>query len=181
MRISLKEFYRFVDRKSPITEMVSEAQKIFPNLSEIDEWVNLAYQEKALEWADRSLSKIGLSSDNREQVANMFGAVAINFEYDDTRLTESYLVCDVTGFTEGVETYKLDSDSFVYEMELHVSVLKSFTVSDFISQARKTSKIKPDIKHIRDWAISEGLIEEGSRGRIPKEVVSKYNEVRLIK
>lgn len=109
------------------------------------------------------------------------------------------LVDDLDGkeLGEDGQTVSFALDGMTYEIDLsggNALKLRN-ALSKYVQSARKVGKVKAgalspvgkvrsiqsangDTKAIRAWAVNAGLMPENSRGRIPGEIVNKYNEAQ---
>lgn len=104
------------------------------------------------------------------------------------------LVDDLDGkeLGEDGQTVSFALDGTQYEIDLsggNAMKLRN-ALTKYVQSARKVGKVKSgaggrvrsiasasgETKAIRAWAVEAGLMPEGSRGRIPTEIVNRYNE-----
>lgn len=88
-------------------------------------------------------------------------------------------------FAVGGERYELDvskanADKLRSEFGRYVSKARNVTRLGGESTTRRTSAHRSTSRNsessaIREWAVSTGLMDAGKRGRLPAEVVEKYN------
>lgn len=102
--------------------------------------------------------------------------------------TTVVLVDDLDGESEATETIKFGWLGVEYSIDLNAENAIEFAdvITPYVVAAQRTGgrrkasggssgvqRLKPDTKAVRAWAASQG-IEVSSRGRIPAEVVEKY-------
>lgn len=104
------------------------------------------------------------------------------------RKTLVILEDDLTGTElppEGGETVAFSIDGTAYEIDLshENSRVMRETVGLYVKHARRiglghvrkrVASGKSDAAKIREWAVSKGLLPEGSRGRIPGTIQEQY-------
>ncbi|MFF0017981.1 Lsr2 family protein [Streptomyces sp. NPDC005374] len=94
---------------------------------------------------------------------------------------------DLTGTEgEGIATHTFSLDGVSYEVDLNPDSYQKLldALGPFVQVGRKTgvgsrrgggkkAVAGPDAVKVREWALSQG-IEVNSRGRVPRDVVEKY-------
>jgi len=118
-------------------------------------------------------------------ISSKWGSVHSEYHFDMARKTQTITTVtdDLTGevldervkpteFTYQGRTYRLDlGPESVRRLE---EALKPFM--DAAPSVAGRTRGPSDASAVRAWAIEQGLVEPGSRGRLSREVLAAYNE-----
>ena len=141
-----------------------------------------AVYAKAEKWAAKQAKKLKLQDKMIKTLIPAYSDAAeecIVGRLDDikTGVTE-ITVCDVTGSTDNVRTVSVEIDGEKHTMQLANSEIDKLPIGFVVVHGRASRNslgVSSNTKAIREWAIANGLLEPGSRGRIGADILAAYD------
>ena len=182
MFVSVVNAKSFINANSSLDEMIAEYAKRYNATSENarDAIINaLAVVAKSKMLS--ALRTLDIAESELNGFARKYSKAAAELtdEQFDSACDGSY-VCDVENTKHGgvVLHYVIACGNDKWEFDVCAEHVHRIALGGAIERGRRviTKSVNEEARAIREWGISEGMIEPGMRGRLSQAVIDAYHE-----